>query len=281
MTAVESAPDMPTLSRRHATGAESARSLLFTILGELALPCGGSAWTSAFIDVLGRLDVEEKAARQALMRTAADGWLSSERIGRRTQWHLTPAAETLLRDGTERIFSFTAVAAEWDGTWTMVFARTPEADRAARHLVRTRLRWAGFGNPAPGVWMSPGSARADRAQEVLDEAGLTDGQIFTAEHRGGSPLSEMVAQAWDLDELGRTYDEFVVDFSTPAGKDPIARVVDLVHAWRRFPWIDPGLPTEFLPRRWSGAQAARLFARLHAKWAGQARTAWQELTPAT
>ena len=62
----------------------SARGLLFTVLGEFVLPTGGPAWTSAFIDVLGRLGVEEKATRQALMRTAADGWLASERVGRRT-----------------------------------------------------------------------------------------------------------------------------------------------------------------------------------------------------
>ena len=80
----------PTLLRRHAAGAESARGLLFTVLGELVLPTGGEAWTSAFIDVFGRLGVEEKAARQALMRTAADNWLSSERVGRRTLWRLPP-----------------------------------------------------------------------------------------------------------------------------------------------------------------------------------------------
>src|SRR3954453_15226855 len=78
----------PTLSRRHAGGAESARGLLLTVLGELVLPTGGSALTAAFIDVLGRLGVEEKATRQALMRTAADGWLASERQGRRTVWTL-------------------------------------------------------------------------------------------------------------------------------------------------------------------------------------------------
>ena len=134
----------PTMARRHAAGAESARGVLFTVLGELVLPTGGEAWTSAFIDVFGRLGVEEKAARQALMRTAADNWLSSERVGRRTVWRLTPAAERLLRDGTERIFGFAAVAEDWDGRWTIVIARTPETERAARHMIRTRLRWAGL-----------------------------------------------------------------------------------------------------------------------------------------
>src|ERR1700759_1821777 len=95
----------PTLSRRHATGAASARGLLFTLLGEVVLPSGGTAWTSAVIDTLGRLGVEEKPTRQALMRTAADGWLDSERVGRRTRWRLTPAAEELLTDGTEPSYS--------------------------------------------------------------------------------------------------------------------------------------------------------------------------------
>ena len=99
-------PTVPTMSRRHAAGAESARGLLFTVLGEFVLPSGGAAWTSAFIEVLGRLGVEEKATRQALMRTAADGWLVSERVGRRTRWQLTPSAVQLLTEGTERIYGF-------------------------------------------------------------------------------------------------------------------------------------------------------------------------------
>src|ERR1700751_4761432 len=73
----------PALLRRHAAGTDSARSVLFTVLGELVLPTGGEAWTSAFIDVFGRLGVEEKAARQAVMPTAADNGLPSERLGRR------------------------------------------------------------------------------------------------------------------------------------------------------------------------------------------------------
>src|ERR1700759_4138472 len=97
----------PTLLRRHAAGTDSARSVLFTVLGELVLPTGGEAWTSAFIDVFGRLGVEEKAARQALMRTAAVGWLSPERVGRRTVWRLTPAAERLLGDGPGGSFGLT------------------------------------------------------------------------------------------------------------------------------------------------------------------------------
>ena len=270
----------PILLRRHAAGTDSARGVLFTVLGELVLPTGGEAWTSAFIDVFGRLGVEEKAARQALMRTAADGWLSPERIGRRTVWRLTPAAERLLRDGTERIFGFTAAAADWDGRWTVVIARTPETERSARHVLRTRLRWAGFGNVMPGVWVSPRSDRDDEVRQILTEvigSGTPDGYLFTAEYQGGSSLAAMVGNAWDLGELTREYDEFTGAFGGQVSADPLVRVIDLVHAWRRFPWIDPGLPVQFLPAPWAGTTAHALFARLHAAWTGDAIAEWKQL----
>ena len=100
------------------------------MLGEFVLPAGGSAWTSAFIDVLGRLGVEEKAARQALMRTAADGWLASRAASAGAPcWALTPAAERLLTEGTERIYGFTGAPPTWDGRWLLVLARAPETER--------------------------------------------------------------------------------------------------------------------------------------------------------
>src|SRR5580700_8095079 len=103
----------PQLARRHAAGAESARGLLFTVLGEFVLPSGGTAWTASLIDVLGRLGVEEKATRQALMRTAGSGWLEPQRVGRRTRWKLTGQAETLLTEGTDRIYGFTSIDRQW------------------------------------------------------------------------------------------------------------------------------------------------------------------------
>src|SRR6202020_3143136 len=122
----------PTLSRRHAAGAPSARGLLFTLLGEFVLTTDGTSWTSAVLAAFARLGVEEKATRQALMRTAAAGWLEAERQGRRTRWRLTGSARRLLTDGAERIYSFTGPAADWDGRWLLVYARIPESDRRAR-----------------------------------------------------------------------------------------------------------------------------------------------------
>ncbi|GII30235.1 PaaX family transcriptional regulator [Planotetraspora mira] len=268
----------PTVSRRHAAGAESARGLLFTVLGEFVLPSGGSAWTSAFIDVLGRLGVEEKASRQALMRTAADGWLTSRRMGRRTLWTLSPHAERLLTEGAARIYGFQGTQREWDGRWLLVLARVPESDRPTRHVLRTRLEWAGFGSPAPGVWISTHPDRAAEAERVLGEAGvLDDAQIFLAEHRVGE-LARLVRQAWDLEAIEKSYEDFLAEFARQSSRDPLVRLVDLVHSWRRFPANDPALPGELLPARWSGARAADLFRRQHAKWTTAAAAEWRRLT---
>lgn len=271
-------PEAPTLSRRHSAGAESARGLLFTVLGEFVLPAGGEVWTSTIIDVLGRLGVEEKATRQALMRTAGDGWLDSERVGRRTRWRLSAAASRLLTEGTERIFGFGADGTAWDGRWLLVIVRVPETERTARHRLRTRLAWAGLGSPSPGVWLSPHPDRLDEVRAVLGDAGvLTDAQLFVGNYAGGGEPARLVRQAWDLDAIRADYDQFLDQFADADVADPLVAVIDLVHSWRRFPSSDPLLPRELLPSPWSGEAAAQLFAGRHELWARPAREQWTEL----
>jgi phenylacetic acid degradation operon negative regulatory protein len=264
--------------RRHAAGADSAGGLLFTVLGEFVLPGGRSAWTSTFIDVLARLGVEEKASRQALMRTAEKGWLRSERVGRRTRWALTPDAERLLTEGASRIYSFGGHALDWDGRWLLVLTRIPETERAARHLLRTRLSWAGFGSPAPGVWLSAHTERLAEAEQALRQAGVLDeAPIFVVEHRGGADMAEMARRAWDLAAIEQSYREFLAGFEARDVSDPLAGQVDLVHAWRRLPCLEPALPLELLPPDWCGGRAARLFGRQHDRLAAGANAEWSRL----
>jgi phenylacetic acid degradation operon negative regulatory protein len=135
----------PSLSRRHAAGAPSARGLLFTLLGEFVLPGGGTAWTSAVLATFARLGVEEKTTRQALMRTAASGWLDAEKVGRRTRWRLTASAQKMLSGGADRIYSFTGPAAGWDGRW---LGRPLAGTAAGCWCTRVSRR----PTAAPGTW---------------------------------------------------------------------------------------------------------------------------------
>jgi phenylacetic acid degradation operon negative regulatory protein len=277
-SAVAAAAQTPALSRRNAAGAPSARGLLFTLLGELALTGDGLAWTSAVLAAFARLGIEEKATRLALMRTAASGWLDPEKVGRRTRWRLTASARRMLTEGAERIYSFTGPAENWDGRWLLVYARIPESDRRARHVVRTRLSWAGFGSLGAGVWISPHPGREAEAIAVLREAGAAqDAHVFVASRSGLADVRVMVAAAWDLSAIEEQYEQFIDEFSDAEPADVMARQVELVHAWRRFPAIDPGLPRELLPARWSGLQAARLFGDRHQRWSDEAGQEWKRL----
>jgi phenylacetic acid degradation operon negative regulatory protein len=277
-SAAAPAGQAPTLSRRHAAGAPSARGLLLTLLGEFVLTGGETAWTSAVLAAFARLGIEEKATRQALMRTAASGWLDAEKVGRRTRWQLTPSAQRMLTDGADRIYSFTGQAESWDGRWLLVYVRIPESDRQARHVVRSRLSWAGFGSLGAGVWISPHPDREAEAVGVLREAGVAeDAHVFVASRSGLADVHVMVAAAWDLSAIEERYEQFIDEFRVTAPADVLARQVELVHAWRRFPSVDPVLPRELLPARWSGLTAAELFADRHQRWSDDARKEWKRL----
>ena len=272
----------PFVTRRQELGAASARSLLLTVLGEYVLPAGRPVWTSALLGLLADLDVAEKAARQAIMRTADHGWIEASRIGRETRWSLTPAGTELLREGTERIYGFAAGGEPWDGRWLVLTVAVPENNRPLRQRLRTQLGWAGLGSASPGVWVTPRVAREPDARTALEELGLVEGSwSFVASAGEIGDERSLARAAWDLDEVETRYEDFVelVGRQRPrTDRQALVAQVRLVQEWRRFPLLDPGLPRELLPPRWSGNRAAEVFRERHAAWATRAQAAWAELT---
>ena len=271
----------PTLTRRQELGAASARSLLLTVLGEFVLPRGEQVWTSTLLELAADLDVAEKAARQALMRTADDGWIAAQRIGRETRWGLTEQGTRLLTDGTRRIYDAASEEQPWDGSWLVLTVTVPENARALRQRLRTQLGWAGLGSSSPGVWVTPRVDREAEAARVLEELGLTAGSwSFVARSGQIGDQRSLVRSAWDLDAIETRYEEFLelVGSRRPrTDRQALVAQVRLVQEWRRFPLLDPGLPRELLPPRWSGNRAAQVFRERHATWAPRARSAWESL----
>ncbi len=271
---------VPVLTRRHSVGAPSARSLLLTVLGEFVLPADRPVWTSALVDVLGGLGVEEKAARQSMARTAADGWLTAVRSGRRTCWELTGPGRRLLTEGAERIYGFAAEGPAWDGRWLVLALTVPESERRVRHQLRTRLSWAGFGSPATGLWVSPHPAREAEAKQILADLGVGGGaSSFIGEFGGIGSAAYLVEQAWPLRDLAAEYERFLAEFDAARpdpGRATLLAQVRLVHAWRRFPFLDPQLPADLLPADWAGRRAATLFSARHTAWHPEAQRHWRE-----
>lgn len=273
-------PVRPTVSRRREVSHTSARSLLMTLLGEFVLPRGLPVWTSVLVDALAAFDVEEKSARQALARTAAEGWLISERAGRRVRWSLTPPGRRLLTEGAQRIYDFGCAEHQWDGKWLMVLVSVPESRRDLRHQLRTRLAWAGFGCPEGGVWITPDTSRETEALDILKDLDLTrEAMSFVASYSAVGSENSMVARAWDLTELESHYEAFIDEFTglKPTDGDAVLHAqTRLVHEWRRFPFLDPQLPSTLLPAGWSGGKAAELFHRKHVEWRPSAQQRWDE-----
>ena len=272
----------PVLSRRRELGDTSARSLLMTVLGEFVLGRPVPAWTATLVGTLSLFGIEEKSARQALARSASEGWIRSHRYGRRVRWELTLPGRHLLTEGAERIYSFGRPASPWDGRWLVLLVSVPEAKRELRHRLRTQLSWVGFGSPAPGVWVSPDVSRQAEAHALLEHLELESGPMsFIARYGSIGEQQAMVAAAWDLATVSTRYQQFIDEFThvRPATPDEALRAqIKLVHEWRRFPFLDPQLPAELLPARWAGTRAAALFTDKHQAWRPAAHARWEELS---
>ncbi len=249
----------------------SAKALLYTILGELVLPAGGSAWTSTLLDAYSLLGVNEKNARQALARVADQAMIESQRHGREARWQLTPAGRKLLEAGAERIYGFGAAPAAWAGEWLLAHCPVPEAQRSLRHRLRTQLSFEGFGELSASLAVSPHADREARLRQILHTLDLAR-ECVVLQCRTGSADADLdlARRAWDLDALAASYRAFSQTHAERPATGPEASfqaLVELVHDWRRFPSIDPELPPELLPPDWAGTGARSVFHGCHTRWA--------------
>lgn len=268
-------------SRQRESASASARSLLLTVLGEFVHPRSGEVWTGTLVGALGALGIEEKSARQALARTAAEGLLASSRHGRRVRWELTAAGAQLLQEGTERIYSFMRTPRPWDGQWLVLTVAVPESQRQLRHRLRTRLTWLGLGSPSPGLWVVPDASQEEEVRVALAELELLDRAFaWTGPASGIGDPKKLLASAWDLDDVEKRYLRFIDSFEgrrAETGREAFVSQVQLIQDWRRFPFLDPDLPGELLDHDWPGPRAAATFHDRRNRWHRLAQAEWDRM----
>jgi phenylacetic acid degradation operon negative regulatory protein len=263
----------PDQLRRRSVGAPAARSLLLTILGEYVLPRGEPVWQETLVGALVSVGHSPQAARQALARSVRGGWLSTSRVGRRARVSLSPGAASLLETGASRIYSF-GQPWDWDGRWLVLILRVPESRREVRHQLRTRLAWAGLGSMGGGVWLTPHVSREAELRAAVSEAPAALATSFVASLGMLGRGADVAAAAWDLDSVRSQYQAFIEDFAAvrPASGEAYFRMQTLlVHAWRKFPFLDPDLPAELLPSGWPRRRAHELFTGRHSAWSDAAQ----------
>lgn len=240
----------------------------------------GAIAASGLIRLMASLDVPAPAVRSALSRLKKRGVLLSTRAGSAAAYRLDPDLADVFREGDERIFS--ARRSRPGDRWLLASFSVPESQRHLRHQLRTILARRGFGTVGSGLWVAP-ELVAPHIRRDLERAHLLEYvELFAAEHLTGRDLATEVATWWDLPTLAAHYAGFNDRFAAMLARweaggqelddeQAFADHVLAVTAWRRLPYLDPGLPVEALPESWPGLRAQEIFAALHERLREPAR----------
>jgi phenylacetic acid degradation operon negative regulatory protein len=252
-----------------------AGSLIISAFGDAVLARGGRIWLGSLITLLAPLQLNDRLIRTAIFRLVKEEWLSSETVGRRADYLLTPAGQRRFEDSARHIYA--ASAPIWDRRWRLVFT-VGELDAKARERLRSAFFWQGFGALGADCFVHP-SADLNTSFDALRTDGLGEFiahlmPLLAADAGAGLSAhdADLVKRAWNLDKLARDYGDFVACYSpilaklrlepTPDFDDERAFLLRtlLIHDYRRLLLRDPELPDVLLPAHWPG-QAARLLCK--------------------
>ena len=272
-----------TATRRRADGGPSARSLLISVLGQWVGPTDTPVWTATLVGALEALGIEARAARQAVNRTAADGWLEGESVGRYTRWRLTSSGRRMIGSAVPRVQRSIVSDRTWDGTFLLLTLTGAALDREARDRLAVGLDFEGFGTLGPGPWVAVGEGSREGADSVLSACGLQDrALLFSAQTVDGAETpAEVVALAWDLDTAAAAHEVFLEEFerAVPADEcEAFALRTRLAHEWRHLLIVDPSLPLQLLPADWVGTRARKVFQFRFSEWAEAATSYYIRLS---
>lgn len=246
------------------------QDLIFTLYGDYILARGGEAWTGAVIDLMSVTGTSSQAIRSTLSRMTRKKRLRSRRVGRHSFHAATTSTKTLLTEGIQRIYH--PRHDPWDGRWYILTFSIPESRRHLRDGLRRRLRWLGFGQLGPAVWVAPRDNRREVAR-AAEELGISESlELFVGDYVGPRDGRALVERCWDVNLLNHAYRDFIEQYrpawqkltaenagSSIGARDSFVQRFVLVHGYRSFPYVDPNLPDELLPDNWLGNDAFHLF----------------------
>lgn len=248
------------------------RLLIVTLYGDAIEPHGGTVWLGSLVKLLEPLGINERLIRSSVFRLAKEGWLTSEKVGRRSDYGLTTTGRRRLAQAFKWVYS--AALPDWDGCWCLVIISRLPASK--RRELRKALAWQRFGTLTTGVLACPRSDPADISAALMD-MGLQDQTIVfetTQQHPlVSNVLCNQARESWDIVRLGDHYREFIQLFRplwkamrAQEGLAPcdcfIARIL-LINEYRKLVLQDPHLPDELLPADWEGRSARQLCCNLY------------------
>ena len=263
----------------------SARSLLVTVLGDSVLPVTETLWLSGLFELAAPFGFSERLVRTSMFRLVSEGWVSNERVGRRSRYSLTLLAVRESEDADRRIY--TTDRAGWDGLWTFAVVDTPQMAAPERDRVARHLRWHGFVALGRGLLASP-SVTVPSLRELLrlvePAAAVPIGraEFDDLDHLVGEGF---FAEAFRVDDTENEYRDFLAryepwqshDLDGTAPLEAYGLRTMLVHEFRRIRLREPDMPAELLPRDWVGDCAYDVAADLYHRLSPPAARALGEI----
>jgi len=249
-------------------------SFIFGLFGDFVQRPGrpdAAIWIGSLARLMAAFGISEPAVRQAVSRMSRQGWLAAGRRGSRAFYTVTERGRRRIEQVSPRVYG---PVVEWDGRWRMLTYSVTETTRERRDRLRKDLSVLGWAPLSASTWISPADA-LDAAREAAESAGaLADIDLFAGDYRGPRTDRELLERCWDLGAIARAYDEFVQRYRPRyererAGgglgdEEAFVERMWLVHDYRKFAYVDPGLPSELLPAHWHGNVAAGLFREYYA-----------------
>lgn len=243
----------------------SATSLLRTIIGCYLRRLGGWIASAALMELMTTVGVDHARTRTAILRVRGKGLLAAEVRNGRPGYALEPAALPALARGDRRIYSPRAMSVS--DRWCLISYSIPESRRQLRHQLRRRLSWIGCGTVSAALWICP-EYLISEVEDILADLDLGESAVIflAGETRLTGGLARAVARWWDLPAIAARHQAFLSAYgSVGDGLDPrgaFGTWIGCLDVWRVIPYVDPGLPTAWLPADWPGNQSIPLFADL-------------------
>jgi len=263
----------------------SARSMLVTVLGDSVLPVTKTLWLSSLFELAEPFGFSERLVRTSMFRLVAEGWMSNERIGRRSRYSMTLLAVRESEDADRRIYS--RETGDWDGSWTFAVVDTPSISTSERDRIVKHLGWHGFVALGRGLMASPSAGVASLRALLHLVQPAASVPIGTSEFDG---LDKLVGEGYFADvfrtaDTEAAYSRFLSryepwssrDIETAAPLEAYALRTMLVHELRRIRLRTPDIPAELLPPEWIGDLAYHLAADLYGRLSLSAARALGEI----
>lgn len=233
-------------------------------LPEIGLPA------SIAISLAQRARIGEASIRTALNRMVDRDLLDRVRIGRTTVYFATQKIRAALREGQTRMLRRGVVRDDADTHWVLLAFTLNAAAQRERHVLRSRLTWAGFGLLQGGLWIAAEPVDLDAV--VTDPSVRPFVQIFRAEPVEPTDIAALAPSVWDLTSLAEAYLGFIAEWGSESltFDDPLIEQLTLGHSWLELIRRDPRLPRWCLPDDWPAEDAERVY---HSRLSGVAPAA--------